>query len=322
MTVGKYRVVITARSFGQGCAEPYSILRQAGCETVRSPVDRPLTSPELADLLRDADAAIVGNDRVDANAIDAAARLKVISRYGVGVDNIDLAAASARGIVVTNTPGANDNSVADLAFALLLACARQIPHVVETVKGGKWSRVMGVEAWQKTLGIIGTGRIGKAVAHRAKGFAMRVLCYDVFRDERWAMANGVSYTELEDLLRESDFVTIHVPLLSSTQGLIGARELACMRESAFLINTSRGGIVDEQALYETLSRGQIAGAALDVLEHEPALDSSLRTLNNVLITAHIGGYTQEAVRNMGVLAARNVVEVLTRGSSALAVNAP
>ncbi|MCL4424060.1 MAG: phosphoglycerate dehydrogenase [Firmicutes bacterium] len=287
---------------------------------VKNSRDRPLTSEELAELIRDADAVIVGNDKVDAAAIGAAQRLKVISRYGVGFDNIDLVAASARGIVVTNTPGANDNSVADFAMALILACARGIPTATGLVKGGEWTRVFGVEVWQKTLGVIGVGRIGRGVVHRAGGFNMKVLCYDVIKKEQWAKTNRVTYACLEEVLQQSDFVTVHVPLLPSTRGLISRRELGMMKPSAYIINTARGGIVDEDALYEALVSGKIAGAALDVLEREPATDSPLVKLDNVLITAHMGGYTRDAVRNMGVMAAQNVVDVLTGAGSHFLVN--
>ncbi len=314
------KVVVTARSFGEGSDEPLAMLRRAGCEVIKSPWDRPLKSEELAELIGEADALIVGNDRVDAQAIGAAPRLKVISRYGVGVDNVDLGAASARGIVVTNTPGANDNSVADLAMALILACARRIPAAVGLVREGQWKRVMGAEIWQKTLGVIGTGRIGKGVVRRARGFDMRVICYDVIRDERWAEANQATYAALEELLPQADFVTLHVPLLPSTSHLIGSRELGLMKRSAYLVNTSRGGIVDEEALYQALISGRLAGAALDVLEKEPGTDSPLCQLDNVLVTAHIGGYTQDAVRNMGVRAAQNVIDVLSGEGSRFAVN--
>ncbi len=318
--MAKFRVVITARSFGQGSDEPLAILRAAGCKVVKNSRDRPLTSEELAELIRDADAVIVGNDKVDAAAIGAAQRLKVISRYGVGLDNIDLVAASARGIVVTNTPGANDNSVADFAMALILACVRGIPKATGLVKGGEWTRVFGVEVWQKTLGVIGVGRIGRGVVHRAGGFNMKVLCYDVIKEEQWAKTNRVTYACLDEVLQQSDFVTVHVPLLPSTRGLISRRELGMMKPSAYIINTARGGIVDEDALYEALVSGKIAGAALDVLEREPATDSPLVKLDNVLITAHMGGYTRDAVRNMGVMAAQNVVDVLTGAGSRFLVN--
>ena len=316
----RFRVAVTARSFGEGCDEPYAILRAAGCEVYKSSLDRPLNSAELAAFIKDADALIAGNDQVDAAAINAAPRLKVISRYGVGLDNYDLAAATARGVVVTNTPGTNDNSVADLTFALLLALARGIPRANELVKGGRWRRVLGDEIWGKTLGIIGLGRIGRGVAQRANGFDMAVLGCDVVRDAKWAEANHVAFVDLDELLHRSDFVSVHVPRLPATAGLIGRRELGLMKPTAYVINTARGGIIDEEALFEALTTGRIAGAGLDVLEHEPDTGSPLTKLDNVIVTAHIGGYTRDAVRNMGVLAARNVVDVLTGAGSRYRVN--
>ncbi|MDI6871137.1 MAG: phosphoglycerate dehydrogenase [Bacillota bacterium] len=307
-----FKVVVTARSFGEGSEEPLALLHQAGCEVVRSGLDRPLSAQELAGLIKGADALITGNDRVDASVIAGAARLKVISRYGVGLDNIDLQAAAERGIVVTNTPGANDQSVADLVMTFVLACARRLMDAAGQVRSGRWQRVLGSEVWRKTLGIIGTGRIGRCVAQRARGFQMRILCFDAVPDPGWADANEATYTSFDALLAASDFVTLHVPLNKQTRGLIGARELRLMKPSAYLINTARGGIVDEQALHEALISGTIAGAALDVLEHEPAMDSPLCGLPNVLITAHTGGYTREAVRRMSMMAAQNTIDVLTR----------
>ncbi len=317
--MARFKVAVTARSFGEGSDDPLAILRAAGCEVIKSPLGRPLTSEELAEFIKDADALIAGNDQVDAPAITAGQRLKVISRYGVGLDNYDLAAATARGIVVTNTPATNDNSVADLAMALLLACARGIPKADRLTKGGAWKRVQGVEIWGKTIGVIGCGRIGRGVVQRARGFDMEVLCHDVNKDEQWAETIGAKYTGFEELLQESDFVSVHIPLLPSTRNLIGRRELRMMRNSAFLINTARGEIIDEEALYQALTSGWIAGAGLDVLQRESA-DSPLAKLENVVLTAHMGGYTRDAVRNMGVLAAQNVVDVLTGAGSRYVVN--
>lgn len=317
--MARFKVAVTARSFGEGSDEPLAILRASDCEVIKSPLGRPLTSRELAEFIADADALIAGNDRVDAAAINAGRRLKVISRYGVGLDNYDLAAAAARGIAVTNTPGTNDNSVADLAMALILACARGIPRADRITKGGEWKRVLGVEVWRKTIGVVGCGRIGRGVVRRARGFDMEVLCYDQVRDEKWAETIGARYVDLEKLLQQSDFVSVHVPLLPATRGLIGRRELGMMKESAFLINTARGEIIDEEALCEALAAGWIAGAGLDVLQKESA-DSPLAKLENVVLTAHMGGYTRDAVRNMGVMAARNVVDVLTGAGSHYMVN--
>lgn len=315
----RYKVAVTARSFGEGSDDPITILQQADCEVIRNPLGRVLNSKELAEFIKDADALIAGNDQVDAAAINAGKKLRVISRYGVGLDNYDLEAAAARGIPVTITPGINDNSVADLAMGLLLACARGIPKADRLTKGGEWKRVPGVEIWRKTIGILGCGRIGRGVVRRARGFDMEVLCYDVNEDKEWAQSVGAGYTGFEKLLQKSDFVSIHIPLHPSTRQMIGRRELAMMKDSAYLINTARGEIINEKALYEALTTGKIAGAGLDVLTQESA-NNPLAKLDNVVLTAHMGAYTCDAVRNMGVLAARNVVDILTGVGSSYIVN--
>lgn len=316
----KYKVLITARSFGQGDDEPFRILRDNGCEPVKSSSSKPLTADELAPLVEDVDALIAGNDIVSAQVIEAAKKLKVISRYGVGYDNVDLAAAGKKGIVVTNTPNTNDNSVADLAFALIMSVARGIPSVHNIVKEGKWSRVMGVEMWGKTLGVIGLGRIGKGLVQRAKGFNMNILCYEIYPDHEFGEKYGVKYCPLEELLKNSDAISIHVPLLPQTRNLIGEKELSMMKPTAILVNTARGGIVNEEALYQALSGKKIMGAALDVTEKEPPENSPLLTMDNIIITSHIGGYTSDAVRNMGVTAANNAVAILCSKPGAYIVN--
>ena len=316
----KYKVVITARSFGESSDEPFNILKGNDCEVVKIPADRPLSAEELIPLVKDADALIVGNDKVTEDVINAGKKLKVISRYGVGYDNVDLNAAKKKGIVVTNTPNANNNSVADLVIGLMLVLARNLLAVDRIVKSGGWKRIMGTEIYGKTLGIIGLGKIGKGVAKRAKGFDMNVLCYDVYPDLKFSEEYGVTYCSFEELLKQSDIVTIHVPLTPETKGLIGERELGMMKPTAFLINTSRGGIVDERALYNALANKKIAGAALDVMEQEPPINSPLLQLDNVVITSHIGGYTCEAITNMGIVAAKNVVLVLNKKQGAHIVN--
>jgi len=315
-----YKVVITARSFGEGNDEPFGILRDAGFEYFKSRSDKPLTAEELIPLIEDADALIAGNDNVNEQVIASAKKLKVISRYGVGYDNVDLKAVKQRGIVVTNTPNTNDNSVADLAIALLLSLARNIPVVQSMVKQGEWKRTLGTEIWGKTFGIIGLGRIGKGVVKRAKGFNMRILCCEKFPDHDFAKEYGVEYCSLEEVLKQSDFISIHVPLLPETKHLINKEAFSMMKPGAFIVNTARGGIVDEAALYDALSFKRIAGAALDVTENEPLKGSPLLALDNIIITSHIGGYTSDAVKNMGVTAARNVVLVLNGEPGAHIVN--
>jgi D-3-phosphoglycerate dehydrogenase len=320
ISMPEYKVVITARSFGEGSDEPFRILRDAGYKFFKNKCGKPLTAGELAPLVEDADALIPGNDIVNEQVINLSKRLKVISRYGVGYDNIDLNAARRRGIVVTNTPNTNDNSVADLAFALILSLARNIPSINNIVKNGEWKRILGTEVWGKTLGIIGLGRIGKGVALRAKGFNMNILCCERFPDYGFAKENGIKYCSLQEVLSESDFISVHVPLLPDTRHFINREAFSIMKPGAYLVNTARGGVIDEAALYEALSSKRIAGAALDVTGKEPPKGSPLLELDNIIITSHIGGYTYDAVKNMGVAAARNVVLVLSGKPGAHIVN--
>lgn len=307
----KYRVLVTARMFGRLSSEPLEVLEKGGCELVLNPyAGRRLNEGEMLELIKDVDGAIVGEDDLTARVIEAGNRLRVISKFGVGVDRIDVAFATRKGIIVTNTPGTNKNAVADLAFGLILSLARRIPKAHNLVQTGGWEVVAGVEVWGKILGIVGLGQIGRAVALRARGFNMRILGYDIYVDEAALKENGIEFVPLEELLESSDFVTLHVPLSEGTRNLIGRRELALMKETAYLINTSRGGVVDEDALYEALKGGQVAGAALDVFEREPPLGSKLLGLPNLITTPHMGGHTVEAIREMGMVVAENLVRAL------------
>jgi len=232
----------------------------------------------------------------------------VISRTGVGYDAIDVKAATARGVTVTTTPGVNRDAVADLAFALILCCARKLPENLAEVRRGGWKRHEGVDLAGKTLGIAGLGTIGKEVSQRAKAFKMRVLAYDLLQDLPFAEATGVAYVSLEDLLRQSDFVSIHCFLNDVTRHLINAERLALMKPTAYLINTARGGLVDTEALCRALQAKRIAGAALDVVEEEPLpADSPLRTFENVYLTPHAAGSTADARERSGAMAAENLI---------------
>lgn len=321
MSSSKYKVLITARSFGEGSDEPFRILKDAGCQVHKHPGDKPLSAKELIPMAGDVNALIVGNDTVSVAVISAAKELRVISRYGAGYDNIDLESASRRGIIVTYTPYTNTNSVAELALALMLCLARSIPAVNSIVKQGGWKRVLGTEMWGKTLGIIGMGQIGKGVTLRAKGFNLKILSYDLFPDYEFSEKNEVRYCTLEELYKEADFISIHLPLLPSTRHLINQEAIDMMKPGAFIVNTARGGIINEVALYNSLREKKIAGAALDVTEEEPLKASPLLELDNIIITSHIGGYTSDAVKNMGVTAAMNVVLTLNGEQGAHVVRA-
>ncbi len=287
------------------------LLRGAGFETVYRPWDGKLTEQGLIALLQGIDGAIVAGDKFTPLVLQSVDRLKVISRTGVGYDGIDVQAATARGIAVCSTPDVNKHSVADWTIALFLQCARKMVQNEAQVRAGRWTRIEGRELWDSTLGIVGLGSIGKEVVRRARAFGMRILAYDPRHDDAFAAENGVAYVSLEELLRESDYVSLHTLLHQGTHHLINAERLASMKRTAYLINTSRGGVVDQEALYEVLKERRIAGAALDVFEKEPLEeDSPLRTLDNLYISAHASGVTSDARSRSGRTAAENLIRVL------------
>jgi D-3-phosphoglycerate dehydrogenase len=278
-------------------------------------------SLQIARALRDAAAVVVGHDRIDAAIIAGAPELKVIVKQGIGVDNIDLPAATGQGVLVVNAPGTNVESVADLTFALILAVARRLIFAHNLVASGGWSRVIGAEVWGKCLGIVGFGNIGQRVARRATGFSMNVAYYDVVAypdvERDWP---GLVRMELAELLGWADFVTLHLPLTDATCGLVGERELALMKPTAYLINTSRGGVVDEEALYKVLKERKIAGAALDVFVQEPPADRKMLQLSNVITTPHMGAYTVEANDRVCQHVAQSVLDALEHRLPKTALN--
>jgi len=252
-------------------------------------------------------------DKIDAALMDKAPKLKVISNYAVGFDNIDIPAATKRGIIVGNTPGVLTETTADLAFALLMAAGRRIVEGDKEVRAGKWKTwgpmiLLGQDIHRATLGIIGLGRIGAAVAQRAKGFGMKIIYYDTIRNEKAEKQLGIQYTDLEKLLSEADFITIHTNLTKDTHHLIGAKQFDAMKRTGILVNTSRGPIVDNMALYEALRSKKIAYAALDVTEPEPLpADHPLLTLDNVIVVPHIASASVASRTKMGLMAADNLI---------------
>ena len=218
--------------------------------------------------------------------------------------------ATNKKIIVTNTPTANIDAVADLAFGLILSLARRIPEADRKTKSGKWEKIIGKSVWKKTIGIIGLGKIGRQVVKRAQGFEMNILVFDIVEDKKFAQKYCIKYINLEKLLQKSDYITIHIPLNDTTRNMISYEELGKIKKEAFLINTSRGGIVDEEALCDVLRNKQLRGAALDVYENEPPQETFFKELDNVIMTSHIGAYTEEAIDNMGIQAAQNLIDVL------------
>lgn len=284
-------------------------------QLLNEPRDAAPAHDTLAAGLCEADAAICTlTDRIDASMLAAATRLTILANYAVGYNNIDLAAASARGIVVTNTPDVLTDSTADLTWALLLAVARRVAEGDAYVRSGDWSgwaptQMLGTDVSGKTLGIIGMGRIGQAVAQRATGFNMRV-CYTsrTPRSPGW-LPSQWAVRSLPDLLKEADFVSLHVPLTPDTHHLIGARQLALMKPTAFLINTSRGPVVEESALVDALLQRRLAGAGLDVFEQEPLFHPSLRELRQVVLLPHLGSATLATRVRMGMICLENIAAI-------------
>jgi D-3-phosphoglycerate dehydrogenase len=306
------KVVVTARGFIEVEGPHKELLESQGWEIEYVNVGHPLTPEELAQHLDERVAALIlGTDKLDAKVLERAPRLKVISRFGVGLDNLDLDAIKARGVRVTYTPGSNATSVAELAIALILSLARWLPWHALRVQQGNWVRRLGLELQGKVLGLIGLGRIGREVAKRARALGMEVLYHDVrplaSDEEKYLGVQRVSWMEL---LASSDFLSLHVPLTPETREIIGRDTLARMKRGAFLVNTARGELVDERALYEALVHGHLAGAASDVSSREPRGASPLLQLENFILTPHIGAYTREAVVNTGLMAVENLIAAL------------
>jgi phosphoglycerate dehydrogenase-like enzyme len=307
------RVLILSNSVKQG-DEIDALFRASGMVPVYRPASStaPLTEDGLAGLLAGVAGAIVPTQHVSARVMRESPSLQVLARTGVGYDAIDVEAATALGIVVTNAAGANRHSVAELVMALMLCCARKLAENFAEIRNGTWNRHSGIELAEKTLGLVGFGAIGREVALRARAFSMRVLAYDLFPDRAFAAAQGVEVCGLETLLRESDFVSTSLNLDKTTHYFMDGRKFSLMKKGACFINTSRGGVVDTAALCEALRTGPLACAALDVFEEEPLpADSPLRQCTNVYLSPHIGGQTAEAKRKGIRIAAENVICALS-----------
>jgi glyoxylate reductase len=291
------------------------------------PDEEPPSHDELVRRAADADALLTMLcDPIDAAVFDAGKRLRIIAQMAVGYDNVDVAAATERGILVTNTPGVLTETTADLAFALLLAAARRVVEGDRLTRAGGWkswhpSFMLGQDVYGATLGIVGLGKIGQAVARRARGFDMRVLYFSRSRHAGAEAELGVECADLDRLLRESDFVSLHVPLSPETRGLIGERELRLMKPTAVLVNVARGPVVDQRALYETLKERRIWAAGLDVAEVEPIpLDDPLLSLDNVVITPHVGSASVATRSKMAEMAVESIVEALRAEMPSYCVN--
>ena len=267
----------------------------------------------LLSALANADAILVRSaTQVDAEAIAAAPKLKVVARAGVGLDNVDIKAATQAGVMVVNAPTSNIISAAELTVTHILGLARHLPRAHQSLSEGLWKRssFTGIELYEKTVGIVGLGRIGALVAERLRGFGVELIAFDPYVTAARAQQLGVQLVSLEDLVARADFLTIHMPRTPETLGMIGAAELKAMKPTAYVVNVARGVLIDEAALAEALQAGEIAGAALDVFVQEPPADNSLTGLPNVNVTPHLGAQTVQAVDNMGRIAVQNALAVL------------
>lgn len=310
-TLNTCRILVTPTSFGRHNPALRQLLEEQVGEVIYNESGKPLPSEEVRKMLPGIGGYIAGLDWINADALAAADHLRVIARYGVGVDRVDLDAASAKGIVVTNTPGANARSVAELAIGFMLCLARMIPSADQAVRSGNWPRLDGISLYEKTIGIIGFGAIGQMVAELLHPFKARLLAADPYADSKRAGELGVEIVPLQQLQEESDMVTIHVPLLPDTEHLVDEAFMRGMKKGAALINTSRGGIINEDDLCKMLEEGHLRGAALDAYREEPpALDHALFSLPQVILTPHTGAHTDDATNQMGLIAVEECLRVL------------
>ena len=311
------KILITPRSFRESGEAPLELLRGRGFEIVENTTGKTLDEAQMCALCADVDGLLVGIDPVTRRVLDSAPRLRAISKYGAGLDNVDLAAAAERGVQVRAAVGTNARSVAELAVGLMFAMARHLVPSGATTKTGGWGRTRGVELQGRTLGILGLGSIGREVAKMARGIGMDVLAYDPVVDPSspFLAEHGVRLADRADVIRAADFLTLHLPLLDTTRGMMDAATLATMKPTAVLINTSRGELVDETALLDALTGKRLGGAASDVFSKEPpSADHPLLKLDNFVLTPHIGAYTQEANRRMAEVSAANLAEMLEIGT--------
>jgi D-3-phosphoglycerate dehydrogenase len=304
---GRPKVLVTVYHLAAREAPYLERLERAGFEVVRNPLGRHYTEQELIDALPGVFATLAGGEPYTERVFRAATDLRVVARFGVGYDMIDVAAASRHGVAVAMAFGANHEAVADFTVTLMAGLATGLIDHHQRAKSGGWGCGFHAAFWGSTVGVIGLGRIGRAVARRCRGFSMRVLAYDTRPDAAYAREHEVSLVSLETLLRESDFVTLHAPHTPETENLIDGPRLRLMKPTAYLVNTARGALVDEDALYDALSTGRIAGAGLDVFKREPPTGSPLLGLDNVIVTPHAAGMSVTAE---ALMATRSVESIL------------
>ncbi len=306
------KILVTPTSYGSQDDSLKSDLEKIVGEVIYNTTGKPLKSEQLRESLVGVDGLIAGLDEIDRKALEAAPDLKVIARYGVGYNNVDLEAASKRDIIVTNTPGANAISVAELTVALILNLLRPIIPAVQGTKGGEWPRYKGFSLAGKTIGLLGLGAIGKETAKRLVGFNCEILAYDVYPDEKFAAEHQIKMSLLEDMLARSDIISLHLPGTPETKEIVNAEFLKKMKTGAWLVNTARGDLIKEEALIQALQTGKLRGAALDVYPQEPpGKENPLLALDQVITTPHMGAHSDSATNAMGRMALDECLRVLS-----------
>lgn len=305
------KILVTPTSYGSQDPELKTELEKLVGEVVYNNTGKPLSSVQLKELLKDVDGYIAGLDEIDSAAFDSAPILKVVSRYGVGYNNVDLNAASKKGVIVTNTPGANAIAVSELTIALILNMLRPILPAVQRTKQGEWPRYAGFSLVGKTVGLLGLGAIGKETAKRLTGFGCRVMAYDLYPDEKFAAEYGIEMSILDEIIPAADIISLHLPGTAETREIVNAEFIEKMKPGAWLVNTARGDLICEKALVDAIDKGKLSGAALDVYSEEPPPPSSpFFGHDQIITTPHMGAHADSATNAMGRMAMDECLRVL------------
>jgi len=302
------KILVTATNYSIYCKKAKDLLEHHGHEIIENTFGRPLTFEEISNVISDIDGVIAGVDTWNEDVFKIAPKLKIIARFGIGVDNIDLAAAKRYGITVTNARGST-NAVAELTIGLILGLLRKIPGLDTSTRKGYWERFVGYELAGKKVGLIGFGHIGQSVAKKLKAFDVELYAYDKYPDENKAKELGVSLVSFDEIIENCDIISLHIPSTKETHHALGQKEFEKMKDGAFLINTARGAIIDEKALYTALKAGKLAGAGIDVYEKEPAdAQNPLFELENIVVTPHTGAETYETIEKVSIITAKAIID--------------
>lgn len=303
-----YKILVTPRSFGKHSDNPIEILEKQGFEVITNPYSEIMTEEQIMEQIKDVDGVIIGVDPLNKKVLQNAKKLKVIAKYGVGVDNIDVDYARERNIPVSITLNANADAVADYTFALMLATSRKVSQIDRACRNMQWDKITTIDVNNKTLGLIGLGNIGKKVVDRAKGFNMNILAFDLKKDDAFAKESDITFVDdIDEIFKNADFISLHLPLNNSTKYILDNNQFEQMKSTAVVINTARGGLINEKALFRALKENKIWGAGVDVFETEPPNNIELLNLDNIVIGSHAAASTVQAIDNMGIMASENLV---------------